>query len=149
MREGDSTAIGAGLPGVAYLAAGWGRSGKSFVSIGPLARLQVPVTPIERDTTLTLTLRAFIERPVVARQRLAARINGRAAAEWETDSSRLQVLEIPVRAEDMRSGRLDVELSLPDNVCPACVGLGGEQRSRAIELTGIALGDVSGPTLTE
>jgi hypothetical protein len=134
IRTGEAFPVGRRQSGLKYLTTGWGRSGDGYISIGSTARIRLPVVPTEFAGTLSLTLRAYIKPPVVAQQRLVGMINGTEVTTWSTDSGRVQVVELPISAAEMQTGRLDIELGLPDAVCPACVGTGGDERRRAIEL---------------
>ena len=136
---GTVISFGKGGGSEAYRRGGWSETEAGFTwTLGPAARLVIPVAASARPLNLRMRLAGLIKPPEFPSQPVEVRVNGQSIATWAVVNTADFNATIPVEIAKT-GGELKIELLIPRSSSPKALGLSTDPRVIGITCAELAI----------
>ena len=136
---GTVISFGKGGGSEAFRDGGWSETEAAFTwTLGPIARLAIPVAASARPLNLRMRLAGLIKPPEFPSQPVEVRVNGQSIATWAVVNTADFNATIPVEIAKT-GGELNIELLIPKSTSPKALGLSTDPRVIGITCAELAI----------
>ena len=136
---GTVISFGKGGGSEAFRRGGWSETEAGFTwTLGPAAKLAIPVAVSARPLNLRMRLAGLIKPPELPSQPVEVRVNGQSIATWAVVNTEDFTATIPVEIAKT-GGELNIELLIPKSTSPKALGLSADSRIIGITCAEMAI----------